>query len=122
VLAAMTAGVAKAELAKQRREFPALVFVDGEFDEADAAAARLRLQRGGRSARRRLAELILEQDQRTQPVSRGANRRAGAKLVVEDFQRQRAFVPGRAHGFHEARDRQVALPWEAAEMPAAGQH
>ena len=87
-LAAMGTGLAKAKLAKQRGQIPGLGFVDGEFDESDAAAPRSRLQPGRRRAGRTLGrQLILQQDQRTQPVGRGANRRARAELVVEYLQR-----------------------------------
>ena len=40
----MLAGLAEAELAEQRGELAGLGLVDGEFDEADAAALRLRRQ------------------------------------------------------------------------------
>src|SRR3954469_8261026 len=94
VLAAMSAGLAKAELAEQRREVAGFFFADGEFDEANTAALRLRLQRHRRRTRRRAADVVLEQDERAQAVGRGADRGAGAKLVVEYFQRQRARVAG----------------------------
>ena len=52
VLAAMRTGPAKAELLEQRGEVACLGIADGEFDEADAAAARLGLKpRGRRTAR-----------------------------------------------------------------------
>ena len=51
-------------------------------------------------------------------VDGDAARRAGAELVVEDLQRQRAVVAGRRQRLHEVEDRQVALAREIAEMPA----
>src|SRR5437763_1183965 len=76
VLAAMSAGLAKTELSEQSGKVAGFFFADGEFDEADAAAFRFRLQRHCRSARRR-ANVILEQDERAQPVGCGADRGAG---------------------------------------------
>ena len=125
-LAAMQPGLAEAELAEQFGEIAGLVLVDGEFHKADAAALRLRFERGRQSLRRLLRhfdrKLILQQDQRAQPVGGGARRRAGTKLVVEDFERERPVIAGGDHGFHESGHRQVALPRETAEMPAPGQH
>src|SRR5689334_12432775 len=81
-LAAMLAGLAEAELAEHLGERGSLVFVDGELQKADPAALRTRhqtLSAGGRKFRR---ELILQQDQRTHAVGRGAGRRACAELVI----------------------------------------
>ena len=123
ILAAMRAGLAKAELAEQRGQIRGLGFADGEFDEADAAALRFRLQRGRRRhAGRACRQLIFQQDQRTQSVGGGADRGAGTKLIVENFQRQRAGVAGGLHRGHEFRHRQIALPGETAEMPAPRQY
>ena len=122
ILAAMGTGLAKAELAEQRGQLPGFGFIDGEFDEADAAALRFRLQPRRRRADRALGQLVLQQNQRTQPVGRGADRRAGAELIVEYLQRQRAGIPGRRDSLHEGSHRQIALTREATEMPAPGQH
>src|SRR5438552_4918234 len=59
VLAAVGAGLAKTELAEQRRQIFRLGLVGRELDEANAAASRLRLQPGGRRGLG-LTKLILQ--------------------------------------------------------------
>src|SRR4029077_7151706 len=87
-LATMRTGLTKAKLAKQHGQIPSPSLVHGEFDESDAAATRSRLQVGcGRAGRPLGRQLIFQQDKRTQPIDRGANRRARAELVVEYLQR-----------------------------------
>src|SRR5258705_5874081 len=73
VLAAMGTGLAKAELAEQRGQLSGFGFIEGEFDEADAAALRPWRQPYRWRAVRALRQLILQQDQGTQPVRRGAD-------------------------------------------------
>ena len=112
----MLPGLAEPELAEQLGERCSLGLVDGEFDEAHAAAAAPLAP--ALAARPRGGKLVLQQQQRAHAVDRGPRRRAGAKLVVEDFQRQRAGVTGRGHRLHEFAHRQIALSGKAAEMPA----
>src|SRR5258708_3331813 len=116
----MLAGLAKAELAEQVGKIDRLRFIDREFQKSDAAAPRFRLQNIWRSLRSFGRKLILQQDQRPQPVGGGARRRAGAELIVEDFERERPGIAGGDDGFHEIEYRQIALAGEAAEVPAPG--
>src|SRR6266700_1741540 len=120
-LAAMLAGFAKAELAKPVRKIARLGLIDREFKKADTAAPRLRRENIRRSLRALGRKAILQQDQRPQPVSSGARRRAGTKLVVEDFERERPRIAGGDHGFHEVGHGQIALTGKASEMPAPGE-
>src|ERR1700737_547263 len=117
----MGAGPAKSELAEQSCEVAGLGLADREFDESNTAALRPRLQPRRRRSGKALRHLILEQNQRTQSVGRGADRGAGAKLVIENFQRQRAGIAGGPHRFHELGHWQVALSRETTKMPAPGQ-
>ncbi|MCY1424348.1 hypothetical protein D9M71_400880 [compost metagenome] len=55
-------------------------------------------------------------------IHRGSARRRGAEAVVEDLQRQRAAIAALEDRREEARQVEVALPREAAEMPAPLQH
>src|ERR1700730_14685456 len=120
-LAAMLAGFAKAELAKQAGEIGSLGLVDGKFQKPDTVAVRFRFE----SIRRALGafgrQLILQQDQRPQPVGGGARGRAGTQLVVDDLERERHRMAGRDHGLHKTLHGQIALPRKASEMPAPGQ-
>src|SRR5205814_5584004 len=107
ILAPVRPGVAKAKLADQRGEIVCLGFTDGEFDESNAAAFGLGWQARGGGVGRICAKLILEQDQRTQPVGCGADRGASAELVVENFQRQRPRVAGREHRLQKVEYRKI---------------
>src|ERR1700730_12186660 len=120
-LAAMLAGFAKAELAKQGGEIGSLGLVDGKFQKPDAAAVRFRFENIRRALGAFGRKLILQQDERPQPVGGGARCRAGTKLVVEDFERERPRIAGRDHGLHETEHGQIALPRKASKMPAPGQ-
>ena len=54
-------------------------------------------------------------------VYRDATRRASAKLVIEDFQRQGTVIARCGERLHELEERQIALTWKVAEMPAPGE-
>jgi hypothetical protein len=55
---------------------------------------------------------------RAYPVDRDLLGRLRAKLVIEDFERQRSIVPCSIYRLHEIPDGQVSLPRETAKMPA----
>ena len=114
------ADLAEAQSGKQLGEASRGAVVGGEFEELDAEAfgARRDLRRGFGERAGPVAHLVHQIDQRALAIDGDAARRAGAELVVEDFQRQDAAVAGGGHRIHEVGQREIALAGEAAEVPA----
>ncbi|MNZ60154.1 hypothetical protein D3C78_782160 [compost metagenome] len=130
VLRAVLAGAGETELFQPAGQTRTLAFVDGEFEELHTVVATGRRRReeyvevGRRHgvAFQQLARLLFQVEQRAQAIRRiGAGRR-GAETVVEDFQRQRPSIAAAQDRREEARQVELALPREAAEMPAPLQH
>ncbi|MCY1416818.1 hypothetical protein D9M71_323350 [compost metagenome] len=129
-LGAVLAGAGEAELFQPAGQTRTLAFVDGEFEELHTVVATGRRRReeyvevGRRHgvAFQQLARLLFQVEQRAQAIRRiGAGRR-GAEAVVEDFQRQRPSIAAAQDRREEARQVELALPREAAEVPAPLQH
>src|SRR5262245_20164936 len=108
----VASGIAEAEAGKQPRKLVGSTVVDSKFDKFHAETFRPRwhLRKiGGRSSGL-LAQLIHEVDKRALAIDCDRARRAGPELVVEDFERQIALIPGRLDRRHEIEERQIALP------------
>ena len=104
----------KPSAAQQSCELGGRVLVERELDELDAehSCARRQMRRG----------LVGERDQRAHAVRGEPARRAGAELVVEDLERERAGIARRLDRPDEIGDGEIALSGKAAEMPAPAQH
>ena len=100
---------------------------DRELDELGALDHRRRRKRRQVGERRIAARGALRRQrfargaQRAHAVDRDRRGRGAAKLVVEDFERQRAAIAGPGHGVEIVDDRIVALAGIAAIMPAQRQ-
>ena len=123
------ADLAESQSGEQLRQFRRRAVVRREFKELDTEASRARrdLRRGqslsGFAERARAAaHLVHEIDERALAIDRDAARRARAKLVVEDFERQQTAVAGGGHRIHEIDQREIALAGEAAKVPAPRNH
>ncbi len=68
-----------------------------------------------------LAQLVEQEQERAPAVHRDAAGRAGAELVVEDFERKQTVEAGRLQHLHEVEQRQLPLAGEIAKVPAPRQ-
>src|SRR5579871_5555649 len=107
----------EAQLAEKRGKPARMGSIDGKFDKGDVRNFSPIGQRG-----RWLILLAAEQHQRAHGIDCDICGRLGAKLVVEDFKRQRSVVAGRSDSSHELRNREIALPRKTAEVTAPGQN
>ncbi len=110
----------KAEPAQELLERRRLALVDRELDKLGAEDFWARWQRrnprhGDAGA---LAQLVEQEQQRALAVDGDALGRAGAELVVEDFERQQVVEVGRLQRHHEIDERQFTLSGKVAEVPA----
>ena len=127
VLRPMPAGAAEAEALDQRGQIARRRIVDRELDELGALDNRGRRKRRQVGERRVAPRGALRRQrfargaQRAHAVDRNRGGRGAAKLVVEDFERQRAAIAGAGHSVEIVDDRVVALAGIAAIMPAQRQ-
>ena len=85
----MLTGLAEPEAGQKALELDRTLLVDGEFHELGAEAFRPARQCPNSALFRSLGlELVQHGNDRAMAVDSDAPRRAGAKLIVEDFQRQ----------------------------------
>ena len=116
-LRTVCAGACEAERQEQVLEGCSRRGVDGEFDECEIGGRAGRWQRG----RRRCFGALREINQRAITIRRGPFNRSGAKLIVEDLERQGPIVAGIGQVPHEGVERQFTLSREATVVPAPRQ-
>ena len=85
--------------------------VHGELEKLDGLDARPRRQRRhvGNLDSRNLAQFVQHEEERALPIDRNATRRAGAKAVTEDLEREQPVEPGCLQCGHKRLDREIAL-------------
>ena len=127
VLRAVPPGAAESEALDQRGQFARRRVARRKLDEFGPLDHRRRRKRRQIGERRVAARGALRRQrfaggaQRAHAVDRDRGGRGAAKLVVEDFERQRAAIAGAGHGVEIVDDRIVALAGIAAIVPAQRQ-
>ena len=144
VLAAMPAGDGKTEFGQKLAEDGLRIGIGRELDEGCAAEQRrcrrveeLHMHSAGLAARwsaglricgnvepcvvELRARPLLDEEQGAHAVGRRLPGRSCAKIIVEDFERDRPGIAGFEDGCEEAWNVEISLTREAAKMPAQGE-